>query len=240
MFKKTKYSEDQFVKAVESSFSIAQVSRKIGIKSKGGNYRTVKNKIKALKLDTSHFTGQSYLKGKTHNWAKSIPLKDILVKNSLYTSTNNLKYRLFKEGIFEKKCYNCDIIQWLGEDISFELDHINGDNSDNRKENLTILCPNCHSLTPTYRGRNRKINTVKKRTCKECDKPLSLYYSHDRNQSGLCSPCFNKNRDHSNAIRKVKNRPCREELLQMIEETSYCAVGRKYGVSDNAVRKWLK
>ena len=68
----------------------------------------------------------------------------------------NLKTRLIEEGYKENKCERCSISEWQGEILVLELDHINGDNKDNRLENLKILCPNCHSLTPTFRGRNHK------------------------------------------------------------------------------------
>ncbi len=64
--------------------------------------------------------------------------------------------RLFKEGIKKEQCENCNNTHWLNKKIPLELDHINGNNTDNRIENLRILCPNCHALTLTYRGKNKK------------------------------------------------------------------------------------
>jgi 5-methylcytosine-specific restriction endonuclease McrA len=85
-----------------------------------------------------------------------IPLKRILVKKSSYQSYK-LKNCLFREGLKQRKCEICG---WAKKSPDgrkpLELDHINGDSQDNRLENLRILCPNCHSLQPTHRGRNRK------------------------------------------------------------------------------------
>ena len=75
-----------------------------------------------------------------------------------------LKMRLVNEGYKNLECEECGIQnEWNGKSIVLELDHMNGDNKDNRLENLKILCPNCHSQTPTFRGRklkNRFISPV--------------------------------------------------------------------------------
>jgi hypothetical protein len=83
-------------------------------------------------------------------------MKEILVENSNYTNTNNLRKRLIREGYFKYECCNCKLSEWMGEPMRLELEHINGINTDNRIENLKILCPNCHSLTDTYCGKNKK------------------------------------------------------------------------------------
>lgn len=105
-------------------------------------------------IDCSHFTGQGHLKGKSCTWTLKIPLNKILINGSTYSS-NSLRLRLLKENIFPRKCNGCQGIKWQGQDIPLELEHKNGDHFDNRIENLELLCPNCHALTPTYRGRNR-------------------------------------------------------------------------------------
>lgn len=105
-----------------------------------------------------HITGKGYLKGKTHNWGEEKNLSEILVKDSSYTNTSKLKERLLKKGLMNYKCYKCGGREWLGEPIPLELEHINGDRFDNRIENLTLLCPNCHAQTDTYRGKNKKVS----------------------------------------------------------------------------------
>src|SRR5262249_39179086 len=84
-----------------------------------------------------------------------IPLDDLLVIGRMSTSRNHLKMRLFKTGRLQNKCYECEITSWRGKNLSLHLEHINGNKYDNRLENLTVLCPNCHSQTPTFGSKNR-------------------------------------------------------------------------------------
>jgi hypothetical protein len=160
MGRKRTWTEDQFVDAVKGCGSIAGVLKRLNLNLTGANYKTVKMTVRRLSLDTSHWTGQGHLKGKTHNWTKKIPLSKILVVNSQYVSSSNLKRRLLREGVLEYLCSKCGITTWNEEPIILQLDHINGDNLDHRKENLRLLCPNCHSQTQTFAGRN-----IKKRDC---------------------------------------------------------------------------
>jgi hypothetical protein len=82
-------------------------------------------------------------------------LQDILDGKHPQYPTLKLKNRLINENLIEKKCKICGIDQWMGKEITLQLDHINGINNDHRLENLQLLCPNCHSQTETYCGKNR-------------------------------------------------------------------------------------
>jgi len=76
------------------------------------------------------------------------------VANRPQTSRTHLKQRLLKAGLKENRCELCGISEWLGKPLNMQLHHLNGDGSDNRLENLELLCANCHSQTSTYGGRN--------------------------------------------------------------------------------------
>lgn len=154
--KNRKYTETQFVDAVKNSFSIAEVLRALNLAYAGGSYKTFYATVKILNLDISHFKGKGYLKNKKNIWIFKIPLENILVFNSTYTNTSSLRRRLIKENIFKNECSKCKIINWEGQKLSLHLDHVDGNNTNNLIENLRLLCPNCHSLTATYCGRNKK------------------------------------------------------------------------------------
>ncbi len=149
-----KYTEEQFIDAVKTSTSIRQVLNKLGLKEAGGNYDISKTRIKNLGLDTSHFKGQGWNKGKKLGPKRKLEELLVIDKKHPYQSYK-LKNRLLQEGIKIHQCESCGISEWMGQLAPLELDHINGINYDNRLENLRILCPNCHAQTDTYRGKNK-------------------------------------------------------------------------------------
>jgi len=146
----------QLRKAAKQSRSVRQVLHKLGLREAGGNYTQIKKYLNLYKINTSHFKGRGWCKGMKLPFRPRVPLEKILVKNSIYQSYK-LKARLFRKKLKKQKCEICGWAeQSLDGRIPLELDHINGNSRDNRLKNLRILCPNCHSLQPTHRGRNSK------------------------------------------------------------------------------------
>ena len=190
MGRKRRYTDEELILAVSDSISISSVLREIGLSLSGGNHRSIKSLIKEMNLDISHFTGQAHMKGHRNKWSLAAkPLEEILIKGSRLQNSN-LRTRLIKEGILENKCFCCKMLPiWDNKPLTLQLDHIDGDYTNNELSNLRLLCPNCHSQTPTWSGKNRKIGLKKDILCSVCDKIITK-----KSKSGMCSPCFNKSR----------------------------------------------
>lgn len=150
------YTDAQIIDAVKNNFTVRKVLEQLGVVPAGGSYKVFYANVKRLNLDTSHFVGKAHLKGKSNLFAPKSDLNDILIKDSTYSNTTKLRLRLIKEGTLVDQCSNCKLTEWLGKPLSLHLDHIDGNNTNNELSNLRLLCPNCHSQTPTYCGRNKK------------------------------------------------------------------------------------
>ncbi|MEY4747520.1 MAG: hypothetical protein RLZZ416_569 [Candidatus Parcubacteria bacterium] len=154
VMRKKRWTINQLQDAAKKSLSIRQVIGRLGLIEAGGNYVQIKRELVAERIDTSHFRGKLWNKGMKIPTRPLIAMADILVKSSTFQS-HKLKKRLFTDGLKKPQCELCG---WAKQSVDgrvpVELDHINGDRNDNRLENLRILCPNCHSLQATHRGRN--------------------------------------------------------------------------------------
>jgi hypothetical protein len=227
-----RYTKEFLEPLVKESESRNQVLKKLGLLRNGNNSNMIRRCIEEYNIDTSHF--------KLHkidvNTYVKYDLKDLLVEKSNITSSK-LKDKLYKEGLKERKCVLCGQDEnWRGKHMSLILDHINGVSDDNRLENLRIVCPNCNATLETHcRGANKllqmeetkKLNFEKTHKVCECGNYMSK-------KAKLCLKCFNINKSN------IAGKPSLAQLKLDIEELGYKGSGRKYGVSDNAIRKWLK
>lgn len=140
--------DDKIIEACNNNLSMNAACAEVGL-----HFNTFKNRAIYLGVYKPNQGGKGlYKKRKIGNG--KFDINDILNDKHPQYNTFKLKKRLIKSGIFEKKCYRCGITIWNGKDIEFELDHKDGNRFNHKKENLELLCPNCHSQTTTYKGRN--------------------------------------------------------------------------------------
>lgn len=223
-----RFTENELRIATQKSSTVAEILRNLEMCETGNNYLTIKKYLRLWNIETKHFSTPSERAVKYLNKPPK-PLVEILTRNGSYNRTN-LKKRLYEAGLKKPICQICGQDEnWRGKRISLILDHINGIRNDNRLENLRILCPNCNATLETHCGKQAKNK------CTGCSKlkPLKRKY---------CSlDCYRKNGKRELMFDKRKvERPRYETLIKEINQSSYSAVSRKYGVSDNAIRKWIK
>ncbi|MBI2009436.1 HNH endonuclease [Candidatus Saccharibacteria bacterium] len=158
MPKKRSWTDNQLIEAVTRCKSYRSVLIELKLIPAGGNYDQIKRRVKELQISTDHFTGKGWNVGGMFIPRPAPPVEILLVENSDVQSYK-LKAKLFAKDLKKPKCELCG---WAEEApdgrIPVELDHVNGVRRDNRLENLRILCPNCHSLQPTHRGKNKKVS----------------------------------------------------------------------------------
>lgn len=236
----SKYTKDELINIIQQCNNIKHILEVLKI-NKIYHYK-LKEFIANNSISTEHFK-------KNYNYT---------TWNNKHIQSNSVfKKYLLNDGILINKCYICNMLPiWNNKQITLQLDHINGISTDNRHDNLRMLCPNCHSQTSTFTGRNvntqvnNKINTIITPTisqpitvntpitlqpiikhiytCKKCNIEIT-----NKAKTGSCRVCYKE------GIRIV-TRPSYENLLKEINEIGYLQTGIKYGVSDNAVRKWVK
>ena len=243
-------SEEEYREAARQSTSIADMCRYVDIKPCGGNYSTIKKVIAKYNIDISHFLGHAHNKGK---FLVAEPVSRATIKKRLIQSRGH-------------KCETCQGYTWMGKKITLEVEHIDGNTENNDFSNLLLLCPNCHSLTPTWRRAKSSFGPSENLICPECNGKKNI-------RAKICSKCYRA----SSTIGKRKNAnltsvpktsicecglaktikaktcmtcriakqkridwPSTDEIIKDVRSSSYLAVSRKLGVNDNSIRKYLR
>jgi hypothetical protein len=233
-----RYSEAEARRAICESLSHAEALRRLGLRPSGGNHALFRRYVDEVwQVPTNHFEPtRAQRRGLQH---EKIPMSQILVENSSY-SRRSLKRRLFDSGVKARSCELCDQTEeWRGSRMSLILDHINCVPDDNRLENLRIVCPNCAATFETHCGRkNQRIHAL--RECEICGGEFVPNTSQQRHCSRECGTRHrNRQPGPFPSVRRVE-RPPYETLLEETRTLGFSAVGRRYGVSGNAVRKWMR
>jgi hypothetical protein len=229
MKNRRKYTKEILETAVRTSFTMREAMRKAGAPNlAGGTHHHISKLIRAYGIDTKHFLGQrSNLGGKFPN-ARRIAA-NVLVRHQdgRRQRAIALTQALLDIGR-EYRCYLCGLREWRKRKIVLEIEHKDADFQNDTENNLEFICPNCHSQTPTFcRGRNR-IRTSENEKIR----------SQGRRTRHPSSDGYWRTKDRPN-LRKV-DRPTPGELQSMMQTMPMVKIGAKYGVSDNAVRKWVK
>ncbi len=252
----TKWKFEDLIRVLPTCNNIYNVCIALGVAPVTSNYNIVRHYIAELGLDTSHFcrTPPRRKNPRGTGWVAAETAEECqrILNTGMRPSGTRLREKLLSLGVFkERRCSACENTSWLGKPISLELEHIDGDSTNNDFSNLTLLCPNCHSQTMTYRGRNVKGKRDKQikmlqgiAADKEANYPLlegKKYYCVDcsapiAHKCKRCSACHFKQVGE----RVSANWPPVEEVITMIKETSFVEAGAKLGYSDNAVRKFLR
>jgi len=208
-----KIFEQELKNAVQKSHSLADVCRELNLSKGGDLYTHLRKKIVEYKIDTSHFYSSQEIYSRVGKSERTF--ENVFCINSTCSGST---LRKWTKRYIKYICEECNNLGYYNnKPLTLQLDHINGNNTDNRVENLRYLCPNCHAQTDTYCGKGTREKEKLYKSVSEW-RHAPKYY-----------------------CRKVKNRPSKEELEILITKyNNWTYIGKMFGVNGNSVKKWAK
>jgi len=216
--------EDHLRVVVAASRTSTDALRRLGLSTGGGeHHQRFERKLEELGISTTHFVYHAAPTSCRKGGSRKA-LGEILVRGSTY-NPRKLKKRLICEGVLEERCAECGVgPEWNGKPLVHQLDHISGDRSDQRLSNLRLLCPNCHSQTPTFAGRNKRGGAKgRKDSCPRCGRPKQRASQH-------CRQCSQRQQE-------ITQWPSDDRLRELVWERPVSEVAKGLGVSGAAVKK---
>lgn len=206
---------------IKNSKSFSEVANKLGYTNLSGNLPTLRKRIEEYNIDTSHFSGRVVIQTKRNE-------ENVFIENS--TASQATLRRWYKKGEYtEYKCSICGQLPiWQEKKLTLILDHIDGNNHNNKLENLRWVCPNCNQQLDTTGFKQMRSKAVFiQQYCCDCGKPIS--------KSAIrCIDCNEKQRKNNSKI----NQTTREELKILIRTKPFTQIAKQFNVSDNTIRKW--
>ncbi len=238
MARRPRYDEQQAREAVAASVAWSGALRRLGIRPAGGHFQTPRRHADEVRrIPTDHFDESADRRAGPR--PTRLPLEQVLLEGRP-TNRKHLEERLYRAGLKERRCELCGQDErWQGGRMTLILDHVDGDADEDRLDSLRIVCPNGNATLDTHCGRDVRRPSPSERACLRCHDRFLPRTPGQRYCSPECGRRHQRPAGPRLGARRVE-RPPHDELLALVRDLGWSAVGRRYGVSDDAVRGWVR